>query len=644
MSFQIKNIVLYGKDSQIRNLAFNLNGVNIITGASKTGKSALIHIVSYCLGSNQFHVPAGIIPRSTTWYAVLLVKGAQELFIARKSPEKGHHSSEEIYVEKKRSIIIPPLPDLKKNANLESIVSILNSFCGITEYSFEPRPGQTRQTGLADIGKALIYCFQEQSEIASKNLLFHRQAEPFLFQSIKDYMPFFLGAVDAGFLRKQEELRRLKSVLRDKQDMEKARANQQQLSFTPAHTLISEAISVALLPPNVEYPTSFAGIAKILREATLASIEEVKLEPAESDRIEVLFQEQNKIRDEYRRISDEIAFLDAMQATGEGFSKEGQEQRARLSSIHLLPENTDKNTKTVVCPVCSSPVSKRIPGVQILRKRLDDVDKQLAGITADFPHIQQLKIRSEDEKEKLQSQLNSINEQIQSLRRSNARLQEYRDTQAARALVKGRISYYLEGIREQTSDTVEDSGISDLEERIQGLQAELSNEAIEQRQDSIVSRISHEITRYAKQLQLEHAGSPFRFDPKKLTVLADTEEETIPLAGMGSAENWVFVHLITHLVLHRWFSKKKLPVPRFIFFDQPTQAFFPPQTDDTKIRNSDTLAVSHMFKFMQSMVKGHNFQIIVTEHADLPHPWYQKMILEKWWDGKQKLIPSDWLT
>ncbi len=50
MTFQIANIILYSHDGRIRELPFRIGELNVITGASKTGKSALIDIVDYCTG------------------------------------------------------------------------------------------------------------------------------------------------------------------------------------------------------------------------------------------------------------------------------------------------------------------------------------------------------------------------------------------------------------------------------------------------------------------------------------------------------------------------------------------------------------------------------------------------------------------
>ena len=60
-------------------------------------------------------------------------------------------------------------------------------------------------------------------------------------------------------------------------------------------------------------------------------------------------------------------------------------------------------------------------------------------------------------------------------------------------------------------------------------------------------------------------------------LMADTPEGPIPMSRMGSGENWVGYHLIGHLALHKWFALQKRPVPRFLFLDQPSQVYFPPE-------------------------------------------------------------------
>lgn len=54
MNFTINSIILWPRNTEHspRCLSFDSEAVNIITGASRTGKSALIPIIDYCLGSD----------------------------------------------------------------------------------------------------------------------------------------------------------------------------------------------------------------------------------------------------------------------------------------------------------------------------------------------------------------------------------------------------------------------------------------------------------------------------------------------------------------------------------------------------------------------------------------------------------------
>jgi len=155
------------------------------------------------------------------------------------------------------------------------------------------------------------------------------------------------------------------------------------------------------------------------------------------------------------------------------------------------------------------------------------------------------------------------------------------------------------------------------------------------------------MTEWAHGLELEHSKFPLRFDIKKLTIVADTDDGPVPMDRMGSGENWVGYHLIGHLALHSWFAKRNRPVPRFLFLDQPSQVYFPPEKDVDGsmglIDEDDRHAVSRMFKFVTDTVKiiEPNLQVIITEHADIKEDWYQDAVVERW-RGGLKLIPEDW--
>ena len=58
MYFQINKLILWSKNGHgNRAVEFRPGVVNVISGASKTGKSAVVPIVDYCLGSGRCGIP-----------------------------------------------------------------------------------------------------------------------------------------------------------------------------------------------------------------------------------------------------------------------------------------------------------------------------------------------------------------------------------------------------------------------------------------------------------------------------------------------------------------------------------------------------------------------------------------------------------
>lgn len=86
---KIKSIHVYSHDGQRRDLQFKVNGLNVITGRSSTGKSALSEIIEYCMGRSTFNVPEGIIRDKVSWFAVIYQFSQEQVLIAKPTPNAG---------------------------------------------------------------------------------------------------------------------------------------------------------------------------------------------------------------------------------------------------------------------------------------------------------------------------------------------------------------------------------------------------------------------------------------------------------------------------------------------------------------------------------------------------------------------------
>ena len=150
-------------------------------------------------------------------------------------------------------------------------------------------------------------------------------------------------------------------------------------------------------------------------------------------------------------------------------------------------------------------------------------------------------------------------------------------------------------------------------------------------------------------LDVEYENSPIRFDLSKLTLIADTPTNSIPLSRMGSGANWVNYHLLIHFALHTHFIQAQRPVPRFLIIDQPSQVYFPPEKDQNNNgfieQSTDEIAVRKMYDFMIQITEslGENFQVIITDHAHIMDKNFESSITEIWRNGR-KLIPLDWVN
>src|ERR1700682_5968197 len=113
---QILELAVYSHDGRVRRLVFKPGALNIITGGSKTGKSAIQQIVEYCLGNGTCDIPAGVIWNSVSWYALLLQFQDSRVFVARKHPDHGKKSSETVHIEMGAISEISPFDSLRGNS------------------------------------------------------------------------------------------------------------------------------------------------------------------------------------------------------------------------------------------------------------------------------------------------------------------------------------------------------------------------------------------------------------------------------------------------------------------------------------------------------------------------------------------------
>jgi hypothetical protein len=313
----------------------------------------------------------------------------------------------------------------------------------------------------------------------------------------------------------------------------------------------------------------------------------------------------------------------------------------RLQSINLFKklEEQKSHDDDLLCNVKKS-----------ITENATKLANDLDGLKRTEPRLNNALKELSEEDSALAIKLKRIRNSIETLLKERGDLSAKRSMEQKKSWVKGRISLYLESLNSEDNSEQLKKSIELLEPKIEDLEIKVSPNEVKLKLESQLSCISDDMTGWARDLGLEHSQHPIRLDPKALTVVAETAKGRTPLHRMGSGANWVGYHLVAYIALAKWFIEQRRPVPNFIFFDQPTQVFFPSDTrgggalSDIE-KDEDREAVINMFKWLAEISKelAPNLQIIVTDHADIDEPWFQDCTVKPKWRGKYALIPHEWV-
>ena len=137
MHFQLLNVILWPREGgEPRVVKFEPGMANVISGASKTGKSSVIPIIDYCLGSEKCAIPVGVIRETCAWFGVLVDTLEGQKLLARREPGGQKASGDMLLLE--GPVVEVPSVITAKNQNVDYVKAVLNRLSGLSNLQFEP--------------------------------------------------------------------------------------------------------------------------------------------------------------------------------------------------------------------------------------------------------------------------------------------------------------------------------------------------------------------------------------------------------------------------------------------------------------------------------------------------------------------------
>lgn len=617
MKSYIKAIVIFNKDNEKRIVPLN-QGVNIITGESKTGKSALVEMIDYCLCSNRCTIPKGKITEFAYLYALVVVIGDNTYVIARYKWDGTNGGK--MYFSKEEKNFEPDFLQLNyfegkpilsnKDAQIE-IESVLGLF--VTNMA----SNDDQQGKKASLRNMVSYLFQHQNLMASKFALFYRFSDFYKRKDVIEQFPVFAGMIGQEYYSDLIELNALKSELRQKN--KKQNANEKSAFYMKEKLSSLLADYYALLGLEFNDQITWKKMVKIASD--LPQFDDTKLlgEKKIVDRYDGLKVKLEELRSEEREILLKIKSIDKASNTGDAFSE-------MLKELKEQTNVTEISTDEYTCPFCGQKCQDIVEKDSDLMEATEWLDNELKiteKYTADFSEdVRKLK----DAHSKIDKKIREVWKQIKTIEQKYILSKNLASKKEKINYVKAEIALYIEmsdfGLFEDV-----DQDIIKLKEQIEQLELKIKKFDVDTKKERAQAFLSKNMNRLSLTLDFEDEFRPInlKFDLKNFDLYQNQSNgEKIHLYEMGSGANWVSCHIALFLSFLRYFANHvNSPMPLIMFFDQPSQVYFPQGDDrEMEINKTDIKAVNKMYKTIFDEINaigkdtGTLPQLIIVDHVD----------------------------
>lgn len=651
MHFQVLKLILWSKSGHPpRVLDFEPGMVNVISGASKTGKSAVIPIIDYCLASGKCSIPVGTIRDACSWFGIVIETIEGQKLLARREPGEARQTGDMFLVE--GASVEVPLETPERNTTVDSVKHKLDELAGLSQLRLSPdtESGFQSRVGFRDL---VAFIFQPQYIVANPMVLFFNADTSDHREKLKAIFPYVLGALTPEMLAARWEIDRLQRELRRKESAISAERRAVRAWQTETQAWVRNAIEFGLLPVDTTIPGDWDDIVDLLRRATSANTRTAfttleSIEPTLEQLKELQLRESEaaaELSERRQRLSEIQRLLNSSQAYGSAI----RIQRDRLNIAEWLRERASDIDDPLVVLGDGG------------RDKLDTLAQALAGVEIQLRTQPSLSDTFDRERLRLRAELEQATIRLTAVRQEIALLEQrseqvsaltYRQDRIERFI--GRLEQALESFdrSEEGSELAEE--VDRIKARLEELRSVYSEVQVRRRTQNALRQIERIAAAIIPALDAEWPDAPIQVVIDDLTIKVIHTERADYLWEIGSGANWLAYHVAVTLGLQRFFTEAPHhPVPGILIYDQPSQVYFPRgftaehEGLSGRTRDEDIAAVRAVFETIgREVVRARGqLQAIVLDHAGAD-VWgeIEGVTLSEEWRDDHKLVPLEWLN
>ncbi|MBB2818026.1 UNVERIFIED_ORG: tetratricopeptide (TPR) repeat protein [Rhizobium esperanzae] len=651
MHFQILSLILWPKgDHPPRVLNFELGMVNVITGASKTGKSAVIPIIDYCLASSKCSIPVGTIRKTCEWFGIVIETLEGKKLLARREPGEAKQTGD-MYMLEGDEIDIPDRI-IEKNTNVDIVKRKLGELSGLSRLRINPDEDAAYQSRIS-FRDLMAFNFQPQYIVANPLALYFGADTMEHREKLKSIFPYVLGALTPEMLAARAEIDRLQRLLRQAETALAAVKKAVRAWQAETSGWLRQALELDLLPRGTAIPEDDpTRTMDLLRAATRADTRTSfatvdSIEPS-LRQLEVLQNQESEVAARMSVLRQHLGEVERLVESSRKYGGAIRIQKDRLDIAAWLKTRTE---------TADDPIAVMGEG----REKIDALVQALTGIEIQLRTQPSLSDTFDRERLRIRSDLDTATKELAAVRQEITILERRSEEVRQATYRRDRMERFL-GRLEQALETFEraEDGGAQAEEigRLTGLINEqkdiYSEQQVRRRTDNALRYVATIAASILPKLDGEWPEAPIEVLIDDLTIRVVHTDRKDYLWEIGSGANWLAYHVAVTLSLQRFF--RELPdhcVPGFLVYDQPSQVYFPSGFDKPgreapgRTRNQDIAAVRSVFSAIADeivLAKG-QLQAIVLDHAgaDVWGELVGVVPIAEWRDG-DALVPDSWLA
>ncbi|GGF49159.1 DUF3732 domain-containing protein [Echinicola rosea] len=614
MNFHINKIVLWLKNGKIREVNFEPNKVNIITGGSHTGKSAILEIIDYCFFSSKSRISESMINENVLWYGINISVNDKTYTIARKALIEGKVSDNYYFSSFGE---IPP--KLDSNNTSSAIKAILETEFNIDrDAKFPISFGSNYIKAGTKVSLRYFLMFNTISGNIIENdegVFFDKQNELRYKEALPRIFDLALGIETVENILKSEK----------KADLEKQLAKfirKNKATTSKATDFNQERVEVLRKAKEYNVIRDNAKTDEVIVEINKAieGFEAESTPGSEREKLESSFYSlQRKIRNLKRFSSEYNRYKSSIKNLSDS-----------LKPIEFLREKDSEILKTSIFEQLVTSYTKDLTTIRQAYRTNTPIDRQVNDNVKD-----------------LESELEIIKSKLDLLPKDNRSFNSEKEKYFFLGQMKSKLEIF--STDSSSVKTSYDEEIKALEEEIERLIIVNTEEKRELTIKLAEEIISEYILESDKSLANYSTYQPV-FDYKNKTLLL-RKPKTSYIENVGSSSNHMFLHLFFSLAMHEVIFQNQSPfVAPFLIIDQPSRPYYgtngkrktdDPDSDDYKIKKAFEL----LDRFISTRMSNNgNFQMIVLEHIPIDTVSGLKNIniVEVFHDGNA-LIPKSYL-